>query len=125
MSEKNILLVEDNVGDIELTKLTLGDCKTKTNLIVINDGQEAINYLLENNDLPDLIMLDIQLPSKNGFEILKELRTNAKLQDLKIVILTTGDSVDFLEEKYQVKPNGYLVKPLSIESLEKQLASLN
>lgn len=130
MNTKNILLVEDNEGDIELTKLTLEKSNIQNNLLVIRDGLEALNYLLKKNnykdsETPDLVLLDIKLPKKNGFEILKELKSNSSLKSLKILMLTTGDSMESFEENYQVKASGYLEKPISLDQIEKHLSSLN
>lgn len=130
MDAKKILLIEDNEGDIELTKLSLEDCKTKSDLFVIKDGLEALNYLLKESkankfEKPDLILLDIKLPNKNGFEILKEIRQRPSLQDLQVMMLTTGDSIQSFEENYQVKANGYLMKPIPLKELDECLSRLN
>jgi two-component system, chemotaxis family, response regulator Rcp1 len=97
---------------------------------VIKDGLVALNYLLKrdpykDSQTHDLVLLDIKLPSKNGFEIPKELRANTALNNLKVIMLTTGDSVESFEENYQVKANDYLEKPILLDKLDQCLSSLN
>lgn len=115
----NILLVEDNEGDILLTTEALAECKVPTDLQVLRDGNEALNFLLTQinkapNKLPDLILLDINLPKKNGHEVLESVKNHPDLKHIPIIMLTTSSlDLDVLRA-YQEHANCYIIKPLEV-----------
>lgn len=114
-----ILLVEDNEGDILLTTEALLDCKVANELKVLKDGSEALHFLLTQsrqslNELPDLILLDINLPKKNGHEVLESVKNHPDLKHIPIIVLTTSSSEMDIQRAYQVHANCYIIKPLEV-----------
>ncbi|MFT5285703.1 MAG: CheY-like chemotaxis protein [Planctomycetota bacterium] len=113
-----ILLVEDSLGDVELIREGLIRSKLMSNVHVASDGVEAIAYLSGDGDhrdrpLPDLVLLDINLPKKNGHEVLAEMRNDDSLRDIPVVVLTTSDHDSDVLRAYQHHANAYIQKPLS------------
>lgn len=114
-----ILLVEDNEGDILLTTEALEECKVKNELRVLRNGSDALNFLLtcsqsNKNDMPDLILLDINLPKKNGHEVLQSAKNHPELKHIPIIILTTSSSELDILRAYQEHANCYIIKPLEV-----------
>lgn len=114
-----ILLVEDNEGDILLTTEALEECKVKNELRVLRNGSDALNFLLtclqsNKNDMPDLILLDINLPKKNGHEVLQSAKNHPELKHIPIIILTTSSSDIDILRAYQEHANCYIIKPLEV-----------
>lgn len=119
MKQINILLVEDNEGDIVLTMEALEDAKIINKILVQRDGVAAIDYLLEtakNNaaELPDLILLDINLPKLDGKEVLQQIKTHQELKKIPVVMLTTSSSETDVLESYNSHANCYIVKPVDL-----------
>ncbi len=115
-----ILLVEDDAGDIELTKEALKDSKLQINLNVVRDGVEAIAYLryegkYTNVTPPDLILLDLNLPRKSGREVLQDIKSDNTLRHIPVVILTTSDTHEDILGSYNLGANCYVSKPLGLE----------
>lgn len=115
--EVTILLVEDNEGDIVLTVEALRMAKMTNKVIVVRDGEEALNYLYrEGNfadaELPDLILLDINLPRVDGKEVLTRIKNDATLRVIPVVILTTSDSEKDVMDSYTNHANCYITKPV-------------
>ncbi len=122
-----ILLVEDNPGDVKLMTKALQGLTTPVRLSVGRDGgaEEAMTYLLkENASLPDLVLLDLNLPKKDGREVLSEIRRHPKLQDLPVVILTTSDAEKDISMCRALKANSYLKKPMSFSEYAEVLAEI-
>ncbi|MFC2062192.1 response regulator [Elusimicrobiota bacterium] len=116
----NILLVEDNAGDVGLIKEVFKECKMRHNLHVIMDGAEAIDFLKQQNGYsdavrPDLILLDLNLPKKHGFDILREMEKEPDLKRIPVIVLTTSESPDDIRKSYDLNANSYINKPLDIE----------
>ncbi len=119
MKQINILLVEDNEGDIVLTMEALDDAKIINKILVQRDGAAAIDYLLDtakNNtaELPDLILLDINLPKLDGKEVLQQIKTHQDLKKIPVVMLTTSSSESDVIESYNSHANCYIVKPVDL-----------
>lgn len=117
MKNIHILLVEDNEGDIVLTKEALSDAKMKNKVSVAKDGDEAIRFVTErlNEDvalLPDLILLDINLPKIDGKEVLQYLKTNPALKKIPVVMLTTSSSELDVANSYNNYANCFITKPV-------------
>ena len=115
-----ILLVEDDAGDIDLTKEALEDSKLHFNLNVARDGVEAIAYLNREGRYadcpqPDLILLDLNLPRKNGREVLQDIKSNDNLKFIPVVVLTTSDTDEDVLNSYGLGANCYVNKPLGME----------
>jgi CheY-like chemotaxis protein len=114
-----ILLVEDNPGDIRLTQEALKENKIRNNLHVAKDGVEAMKFLRKMNGYtdsprPDLVLLDLNLPKKDGREVLAEIKTDEKLRSIPVVILTTSDAEDDVARSYQQYANCYVRKPIDL-----------
>jgi CheY-like chemotaxis protein len=112
-----ILLVEDNPGDAHLTKLALADSKLDVNLTVVEDGVEALDFLTKRGKYSqtkstDLILLDLNLPKKDGRQVLVEIKNNPHLKHIPIVILTTSQAEEDILKAYQLFANCYIAKPL-------------
>ena len=113
----NILLVEDNPGDIRLTKEVLKEGKIRNELNVVVDGEEAISYLkkldkFKDADTPDIILLDLNLPKKDGREVLAEIKENEKLKTIPVIVLTTSSSEKDVLKMYEQHANCYIMKPV-------------
>ena len=124
-----ILLVEDNPGDVRLTREALKDCKMFSNLHVVNDGEEAIAFLrkeksYENSPRPDLILLDLNLPKKSGREVLEEIKADPNLKRIPIVVLTTSESEDDIQRVYNLNANCFITKPVDLEQFTKVVRSI-
>jgi two-component system response regulator len=113
-----LLIVEDNPDDVELTLLAFEQTGLNENVIIARDGVEAINYLFAENGseiLPDLVLLDLQLPRINGLEVLKQIRANARTKLLPIVILTTSNEESDRLQGYGLGCNSYIRKPVDYD----------
>ena len=120
MNAIEILLVEDNPGDVRLTREALRDGKVQNRLSVVPDGVEAMAFLRRegayaNAPRPDLILLDLNLPRKNGREVLAEVKSDPDLLRIPVIVLTTsGDDQDVLRA-YEYHANCYITKPVDLE----------
>lgn len=116
----NILLVEDNLGDIRLTKEALKESKLSVHLDVVMDGVEAMAFLKKEDKFkdavtPDLILLDLNLPRKDGREVLKELKADDKLKVIPVAVLTISKLEKDILESYNLHVNCYINKPLDMD----------
>ncbi|KPQ14046.1 MAG: two component signal transduction system response regulator [Algoriphagus marincola HL-49] len=119
-----ILLVEDNEGDIVLTMEALKDSQLPNEIIIKKDGEAAITYLKEleksqPKQLPDLILLDINLPKMNGHEVLNQIKNDPELKRTPIIVLTTSSSETDIIEAYSKHANCYITKPVDINDFLK------
>src|ERR1043166_8207257 len=115
----DILLVEDNPGDIELTKEALEDGKVRNNLHTVGDGVEALAFLRREGmyadvPRPDLILLDLNLPKKGGREVLAEIKQDEELRRIPVVILTGSQAEQDIVESYNLHANCYITKPVDL-----------
>lgn len=115
-----ILLVEDDSGDIDLTKEALKESKLQVSLNVVRDGVEAIAYLRREGEYanatrPDLILLDLNLPRLNGREVLQEIKNDDKLKLIPVLVLTTSDTHEDIRSSYDLGANCYINKPLGLD----------
>ncbi|MCL9783333.1 response regulator [Vibrio sp. S4M6] len=125
MNSKNmrpieIVLVEDNPGDIVLTQEAFSEAKVLNNLKVLRDGEEALAYLNKEGQYqdmkkPDLIFLDLNLPKVDGREVLEFMKSSEHLKDLPVVVLTGSDADHDILKAYDLNVNSYMVKPLNLE----------
>lgn len=116
----NILLVEDNPGDVRLTQEAFKECATPTQIDVVKDGDAALDYLYQKGEyqdkkLPDLILLDLNLPKLNGKEVLEDIKNNDKLKAIPVIMLTTSKAATDIQDSYSLHVNGFIAKPLDIE----------
>ena len=115
----NILLVEDSPGDVELTREALSHGRFSHSLDVVSDGEEALIFLNKqgkyfNAQTPDLILLDLNMPRKDGLEVLKEISSSASLKTIPVIILTTSNSELDIFKCYDNGANSYFVKPVDL-----------
>ncbi len=125
----HILLVEDNEGDIFLITEALQEGKILNKLSVVKDGKQAIDFLEKREDYatvgkPDLILLDINLPKKNGHEVLQQIKTTEHLKSIPVIILTTSSSQKDILESYKSHANCYITKPIDAENFLKVVTSI-
>ena len=117
----NILLIEDNPGDVRLTKEAFKEGKTDIKLEVIMDGVEAINYLRRKDKYadrvtPDLVLLDLNLPKWDGREVLKEMKADKDLKRIPVVVLTTSNAEQDIINAYDLHANCYINKPVDFDN---------
>lgn len=116
----NVLLVEDNPGDVRLTQEAFKEAKISIKLDVAMDGAEAIKFLRKDGEYadaltPDLILLDLNLPKKDGREVLKEIKTDDLLKRIPVVVLTTSNAEQDIMKSYNLHVNCYINKPVDFE----------
>jgi chemotaxis family two-component system response regulator Rcp1 len=115
-----ILLVEDNPGDVRLTMEALREGKVLNNLNVVTDGQEAVEFLRRQGEYgdaprPDLILLDLNLPKKDGREVLAEIKADESLRRIPIVVLTTSQAEIDVIQSYDLGVNCFITKPVDLD----------
>jgi chemotaxis family two-component system response regulator Rcp1 len=116
---RTILLVEDNPADIKITQRALRESELSVELVVVRDGQQAVEYLLrqgtyaddESWRVPELILLDLNLPRLNGREVLERIRSTPMLRSVPVVVLTTSRRREDVQEVYAAGANTYIEKP--------------
>ncbi len=116
----NILLIEDNPGDIRLTEEAFNECQINVNLISVMDGVEAIKYLTKiekytSAETPDLILLDLNLPKKDGREVLEEIKSDGQLKRIPVIVLTTSNAEQDILKTYNLHVNGFINKPVDFD----------
>jgi CheY-like chemotaxis protein len=116
-----ILLVEDNPGDVRLVEEGLSTMRIANDVTVLRDGDEALDYLhredgYEDASRPELILLDLNLPRVGGHELLARVKDDPELQEIPVVILTTSDDEDDLRKSYQLQAAGFITKPMDVKT---------
>ncbi len=124
--EIEILLVEDNPGDVELIREALSEGKLRNQLHVAWDGVEALDFLRHGNGhrCPDLILLDLNLPKKNGKEVLEEIKSDPNLRTIPVVILTSSKEEEDIVRTYHLHANCYITKPVDFKSFLEVVRSI-
>jgi two-component system, chemotaxis family, response regulator Rcp1 len=120
MKPVEILLVEDDPGDVRLTAEALKDCDFPFNLMIAKDGDEALNCLYKvgkyaNRPTPELVLLDLNLPTISGQEVLKIIKHDRKLSQIPIVVLTTSRDEEDINVSYNLQANSFITKPMDLE----------
>jgi CheY-like chemotaxis protein len=115
-----VLLVEDDPGDVLMTQEAFEEHKVGNNLAVVNDGAEAIAYLRREGRYsdaprPDLVLLDLNLPRRDGREVLAEIKNDPELRQIPVVVLTTSQADEDIARSYQLHANAYVTKPVDFE----------
>jgi CheY-like chemotaxis protein len=129
MKSIHILLIEDNEGDILLTKEAFEDAKILNQLSIARDGQQALQFLekrapFEDADTPDLILLDVNLPKKNGHEVLQYIKGSKELKHIPVIMLTTSISEKDIAKSYENYANCYITKPVEVEDFLNVISSV-
>ena len=123
------LLVEDNPGDVRLTREALLDSKVSNHLSVVGDGQEAMAFLRREGKYadaprPDIILLDLNLPKKDGREVLAEIKSDPMLKRIPVVIITSSEAEQDVLRTYDLHVNCYVNKPLDLDQFVKVVKSI-
>jgi CheY-like chemotaxis protein len=124
MKPIEILLVEDNPGDARLTREALAQSKVRNNLHHARDGEEAIRFLRRQGEFadvrtPDLVLLDLNLPRRDGREVLEDIKKDPKLMQIPVVILTSSEAEEDILRSYRLHANCFITKPVDLEQLTK------
>jgi CheY-like chemotaxis protein len=128
----NILIVEDNLAHQKITEYVLKKNKVLANIFIVRDGQEVLDYLYHKNGytdtekypLPNLILLDLNLPKRDGREILKLLKEDPNLEAIPIVIVSTSDREEDINYAYQLGVVGYISKSIGFDKFSAELGSV-
>jgi CheY-like chemotaxis protein len=129
-TKQNILLVEDNPSDIRLIKEVFKKYEIKTNLHTVNDGVEALKFLYQKGQYqevpcPDIIILDLGLPRKDGFEVLREIKNDDKLKITPVIAITVSTDPEIIFKAYNHQANCVIKKPLDMDKFNKYIKSIN
>lgn len=124
-----VLLVEDNPGDVRLTREALKDGRVVMNLHVAMDGVEAMEYLSRRGQYadaarPDLILLDLNLPRKNGREVLSEIKADPELRRIPVIVMTTSKAEQDIHRVYNLNANCYITKPVELDEFLRVVRSI-
>ena len=124
-----ILLIEDNQGDARLTQEALKDGKVRNILHIVYDGEEATDFLFKRNQYknasrPDLIILDLNLPKKNGQEVLAEIKADDSLKSIPVIILTISKQEQDIIRSYNLHANCFLIKPIDLNQFFEVIKSI-
>jgi CheY-like chemotaxis protein len=124
-----ILLVEDNPADVRLTMEALKEEKLQNNLSVVNDGVEALAFLRREGVFreavrPDLILLDLNLPKKDGREVLEEIKNDKNLKSIPVVVLTVSNAEGDVQKSYNLHANCFITKPIDLNQFSKVVKSI-
>ncbi|MBD2208469.1 response regulator [Calothrix sp. FACHB-156] len=124
-----VLLVEDNPGDALLTRIALEDSKISVNLNVVEDGVEAMAFLRKQDKYadvphPDIVLLDLNLPKKDGREVLAEIKGDAHLRRIPVVVLTTSQAEEDIVKAYNLAANCYITKPVDFDQFVRIVRSI-
>jgi two-component system, response regulator len=120
-----ILLVEDNPDDAELTIRTLKKNHLANHLLHLNDGQEALDFLYsEKNSIPKVILLDLKMPKVDGLDVLRKVKSDARLRVIPVVVLTSSKQENDIVESYHLGVNAYIVKPVDFDQFIKAVTEL-
>lgn len=127
MSDKPILMADDDADDRFLVQAAFEDNNLSHSIVFFEDGEQLLNYLIpkEDNSKPNLILLDLNMPKRDGREVLKIIRTNEKWNDIPIIIFSTSNAPDDIVTAYQLGANCYIIKPSSYEELKDVMLSVH
>lgn len=129
MKQVHILLVEDNEGDIVLTLEAFEESKMMNKFSVVRNGKEALDYVFKRGAFtaaedPDIILLDINLPLKNGIEVLQEIKNDDRVKHIPVIMLTTSSSEMDITMSYQHHANCYITKPVEVHKFLEAITSI-
>ena len=126
----DILLIEDNLGDVELLREGLEESHLLHHLHVVTNGADALRFLHQEGAFrdalrPDLILMDLNLPGKGGQEILAEIKTNPQFKTIPVVILTSSEAESDIRRSYSLHANSYIIKPVDFKDLAEMLKTID
>ena len=124
-----ILLVEDNPGDVRLTKEALREAKVCNRIHTVSDGMQAMSFLNREHSyvdvpFPDLVLLDLNLPKKDGREVLASIKANPKIRHIPVVVLTTSKSEEDIIKSYELQASCYVTKPVDLDQFLEVVKSI-
>jgi len=127
-----VLLAEDNMADQEIARRAMAEHEMKVNLLIVNDGVEAINYLTRRGKFssheaaprPDIILLDINMPMMDGIQTLREIKENPDLKPIPVIMLTTSNLERDVESSYNLGANAYITKPMDFNMFSHVLSEI-
>ncbi len=126
--EARVLVVEDNPGDQRLTLEAFRELKMDVTPHLVKDGEEAISYLNSVKEIknlrPTLILLDLNLPNKDGKEVLAEIKDDPELRDIPVVVFSTSGAAEDIKDSFDLKASGYITKPIDLEQYYGAIAGL-
>lgn len=130
VSPINILLVEDDPGDVLMTREALEEHKVMNNLFVVNNGEDAVSFLTRQGDHaaapgPDLILLDLNLPRLDGREVLARIKADEELRRIPVVVLTTSQAEEDILRSYDLHANAYVAKPVDFEQFSRVVRQID
>jgi two-component system, chemotaxis family, response regulator Rcp1 len=125
----DILLVDDNLADVRMVTDGLKETLPSARLSVVRDGAEAIQFLRQQDGYsaaprPDLILLDLRMPKKNGFEVLREVKEDRALANIPVVVQTCSESAVDVQKAYSLRANSYITKPTGIDEFSRTMQAL-
>ena len=125
-----ILMVEDNPGDVRLTQEALAEGKIKNQLHVVDDGNKAMAFLrgeapYEGKAIPDLVLLDLNLPGESGHEVLTQMQSSRRLRNIPVIVLTTSTDERDVTDAYDLNADCYIAKPLDLEQFISVIRSID
>lgn len=125
-----ILLVDDNIGDVVLAREALSGASFQNRVSIARDGFEALDFLRRDGKFstaprPDLVLLDINMPRKNGCEVLEEIRCDQALRLIPVVIFTSSESEDDIRRSYELGANCFVTKPVDLDEMNKVVQAIN
>ncbi|MET8157382.1 response regulator [Sphaerisporangium sp. NPDC005289] len=126
----DVLLVEDDPGDVLLTKEAFEHNKVQNKLHVVSDGEQAMAFLRQEDPYfdaprPDLILLDLNLPRKDGREVLEDIKADAALRSIPVVVLTTSEAEEDILRSYHLHANAYVAKPVDFDQFIKVVRQID
>lgn len=122
--ELNVLLIEDDTIEVMKLNRTITKLKLNHKIVIANNGEEALKILMVDNFLPDIILLDLNMPKMNGIEFLSIIKNNENLRHIPAIILTTSKNQKDLLECYKIGIAGYVLKPLKYEDYISKIQNL-
>ena len=131
MPKKYILLVDDNPRDVELTRAAISKLELEIEIMVVNDGNQALDYLFRRNDYaglekshPSLILLDLKMPKVNGLEVLRIVKSDPDLLTIPIIVLSSSEQDKDVHESYGYGANAYVVKPIDFSEFTETIKTI-
>ena len=126
----NVLLVEDDAGDVVMTQEALDEGGVRNRLHVVADGVEAIDYLRRAEGYadaprPDLILLDLNLPRRDGRSVLEEIKTDPELRRIPVIVLSTSEAIEDVTESYDLHANAYVTKPVDFDEFVRVIRQID
>lgn len=125
MRRRRVLLVEDNPADVRLLEEAATDVGMDAEISAVADGERALEHLRAAHDLPDLVLLDLNLPRRGGREVLAEIRRDERLRAIPVIVLSTSSAPRDVAESYACGANAYLVKPLGLEDFTEMVRTVD